>query len=157
VSDLPDFTNYSQVDLVQQTIAFLTNRPMYGEAQDAHTSVNVSANSTVTLLSVSGKGMIYSGLVDIPTDHNIDTDWVSIEIDDNEIFYLVFGYFIQYEITRPNSYIAWLNKYDNKNNVYSMSIGNGLTFESNIKIKYHETNGVDVYVNAKLVYALLNV
>ena len=85
MSDLPDFTNYSQVDLVQQTIAFLTNRPMYGEATNAMLVASIEGSGDYHVINVYGKGMIYTGNIYLVTDHSIGYDEIIFKIDGNSI------------------------------------------------------------------------
>jgi len=156
MSDLPDFTNYSQVDLVQQTIAFLTNRPMYGEAKKIETQVTVKPNDYKTLLELTGKGMIYSGIVYTQTDHSIYSDFVILEIDDIEIFSLTWAVLLDYGMMRYGDFVVWLSEYNDKDYKYLLSIKNGLTFEEKIRIRYYESLGRTFHVNSCLVYTLVN-
>lgn len=157
MSDLPDFTNYSQVDLIQQTIAFLTNRPMYGEAKIVDGFKIITAKSEETLFSISGKGKIYTGIIFIFTDHSVKSDIIELYIDDDRIFSEYWETFWFYGIERPDDFVAWLSCYDESNHIYTLSIKSDITFEESFKVKYRNNANDNVKVSYKIIYALLQV
>ena len=139
----PDWWSRAHIDIIAQALAYLEQRPMYGEAKNAFSFTQVSANNDTTLINVLGKGMVYGGIIFIATNHSISDDEIHIYVDGDIIFDFNWGRQIRYNFTRPYDCIAWVCKYDNVNHEYAMAIKHGITFEESIKIVYSEkmTNG----------------
>ena len=157
MSDLPDFTNYSQVDLVQQTIAFLTNRPMYGEAKRVYGSKLIDPQSRVTLVKIAGKGKIYGGCIFADTDHKVENDMIYICIDWYAVLAYEWNWFIRYNQTRINDFVAWATCYDDVNYIYNLAFMSDLTFEEDVEFEYSNKTSNSVYVGYEIIYSLLNV
>jgi len=155
MSDLPDFTNYSQVDLVQQTIAFLTNRPMYGAAQHVAGEKIINANSEPILFSINGKGVIYGGILYAVSQPKVNDDAIWLYIDDILTLEVTWYNLLKLNLTSYKNYGIWLNNFDEKNGNWCLSFMNGITFEENLYVKYIETEGNNVTICYNIVYALL--
>lgn len=157
MSDLPDFTNYSQVDLVQQTIAFLTNRPMYGEARNASGSNTITPNTGQTLVTILGKGKIYTGFVYVDTDHIASDDIIYMYVDNQPIFSRPWKTFIKYNLIKPNNFVAWLSCFDEANYIYMLNFMNDITFEEKLEVGYRNESSKDVDVYCNIIHSLLNI
>ena len=157
MSDLPDFTNYSQVDLVQQTIAFLTNRPMYGEAKLVFGDKTYDPHTGAAMVKITGKGKLYAGIIYLDTDHSAKTDTVNMYIDSGQIFTAKWETFMKYNVTRLNDFIAWLSCYDEVNYKYMLNLMGDITFEESLQIGYFNDSDYSVMVSYNLIYTLLNV
>jgi len=156
VSDLPDFTNYSQVDLVQQTIAFLTNRPMYGAAQHVEGDVLIGINTIKTLFTVTGKGIIYGGIIYAENVAKIENDAIGIYVDSVNTIYTQWKKLHKFNLVNYNDFGVWLNTYDTENGNWSLSIMNGITFEENFYIRYFEGESYEKTISYFVIYSLLN-
>lgn len=147
---------FNIVDIGNQTVSELVNRPKYGEAATASAVVTVTASGTTTLLTVTGKGMIYGGTIRVGAEGNqrngrpklvIDNVTASLAIDfsdRNTWGWLRVG---------PGDFI--LTTYDIVNDWYAVVIPYGLTFETNVILQYVEALGDTPNVNGDLVYALI--
>jgi len=157
MSDLPDFTNYSQVDLVQQTIAFLTNRPMYGAAQRVAGDTLIGPDTIKTLFSISGKGIIYGGIIYAEDVAKIENDAVGLYVDDVITIYMQWSKLHELNLVNYNDFGMWLNTYDKQNGNWSLSIMNGITFEENFYIRYFEGESYEKTISYFVIYSLLNI
>ena len=155
MSDLPDFTNYSQVDLVQQTIAFLTNRPMYGAAHNIYGEKTIGANSQTTLCLINGKGVIYGGILYAENQPRVNNDGILIYVDDNVTITSSWENLLKFNATDYGDYGIKLTCFDEKNGNYNISFMGGITFEDNFYIVYAEQEGHNVTIGYNIIYALL--
>jgi len=157
MSDLPDFTNYSQVDLIQQTIAFLTNRPMYGEAQQISDRQAVYKNEVTTLFTIYGKGKIYGGVIFFVNEYPVNSDMLQFYVDDKLVMHMTWENMLALNITQNNDYGFWLDCFDDENGNWCLSLKDGITFEESFSVKYYEREGYDKYLFYRVMYTLLNI
>lgn len=152
-SGLPDY--FSGVDIAYQALAQVTNRPKYGGAFLTGSVMTVTPSDDTDLIVVSGKGMIYGGLVWLDYTYSQANDEVIIQIDQYNLNDLSFLRLNNYNIQRDRTFPVTLNTYDPTNYIYSVGISFGITFETEVKVIYKETYGRDPTVFYRLVYALI--
>jgi len=81
---LPDW--YRGVDIAYQALSELITRPTYGGAIGSSGSKTVYANNTVTLINISGQGMIYGIYVRVSHTATQRDSGVRLELDSNLLF-----------------------------------------------------------------------
>jgi len=155
MSDLPDFTNYSQVDLIQQTIAYLTSRPIYGSAQRSLYHDNINADTTTILTSITGKGMIYGGRIRVDGNASQRLDEITLKVDDEILESLTWDLLYVRGHILPGGMVFYITVYNEVDYLYSLGIGYGFTFESGVSLEYTEKHGNTPHVSACLLYALV--
>jgi len=152
-SGLPDY--YRGVDIAYQALAQVTNRPKYGGALELYGSVVVTANFTTGLAEVSGKGMIYGGLVYLDPTATQASGIPGVIVDGNVIAGITFTRMNKYNVSKSWAYPLYLLSYDDVNFVYSCAASYGITFESSFKLVYNEAEGATPRVYYDFVYALI--
>jgi len=150
---LPDW--YRGVDIAYQALSELITRPTYGGAIGSSGSKTVYANNTVTLINISGQGMIYGIYVRVSHTATQRDSGVRLELDSNLLFDESFADLNTYGISYPRGYPLTLSKYDDTNFDYCVLIPYGLTFESLINLRYREEHGRTPDVYYSVVYALI--
>mgnify|MGYP001139474021 CR=1 FL=1 len=150
---LPDF--YRGVDIAYQALSELINRPKYGAAQKSFASVWVTPGVITNLISVSGKGIIYGGVLYLSPSTNQEGSSPRLTVDGIFLAGLSFYTLNRYGWNIPQSYVWYLTKYDNVNFVFSVGIGYPITFESSFVVGYKENYEVSVNVACDFCYALV--
>lgn len=130
-------------------------RLRYGGARLAWGSKYCTKNEQNTLCGIAGKGMIYGGAVWF--DHTLPQadSQVWLGIDGYTITNLSFERLLIYGLNQPRSWPVHLLFCDQVNQIYSVGISYGITFETQVVLAYYEQNGNQPTVHYRLVYALL--
>ena len=134
---------------------FRTVRETYGAAKNESGDEAAIANSTKTLVNISGKGIIYGGQVGIYSDGLQLTDVCEIWIDGQKITYLTMNQLRYYNVTKENQQAAYLIVFDNQYKVYAVGISKGITYEETFVVKYTEASGRTPNLKWSVIYALL--
>lgn len=152
-SGLPDY--YRGVDIAYQALSQMTVRPKYGGALQVAGSVVVTANVATELAYITGKGMIYGGVMYLDYNTTQASGMPRLSCDGNVIAGVSFATLGKYNISKPWACPLYLLKFDDTNFVYSVGASNGITFETNFRLVYFEMEGAtpDVYYNFS--YALV--
>lgn len=138
-----------------QTSGWLSNRPTYGAATLGSYAGNTSPSAWKTLITVSGKGIIYGGFVSVATAQSQSTDACNLVIDGTNFIGSSFTWYNTRGLTPRHIDVFYLIKYDDSNFIYVFGIQAGLTFESSLQVRYLETKGNTFSINCKLLYALI--
>jgi len=133
----------------------LTNRPKYGGAQSSSGSTAVTANDTTILTNVSGKGMTYGAFIALDHDASQKNSIPQLIIDGQVMSSTKFYSMWLYNIGYAGSFPIVLNWYDDTDFVYCVTVSYGLTFETNVALRYYEDHGDTPTVHYRLVYALI--
>lgn len=152
-SGLPDY--FSGVDIAYQNLSEMINRPKYGGALLAWGSKTVTANVQNTLCGIVGKGMIYGGAVWFDYTLPQADSQVWLGIDGYTITNLSFERLLIYGLKHPRSWPVSLLHCDQVNQIYSVGISYGITFETQLVLAYYEQNGTTPTVHYRLIYTLI--
>jgi len=150
---LPDY--YRGVDIAYQALAELIVRPKYGSATPAIASKNVTANDETSIVSVSGKGMLYGGLLYLTPVASQKNDKPYLYCDGSKLSNLSFLTMSDLYISVAYSQAFYNLKYDDANKIYSAAICPYLTFESSFEVAYEETHGNTPMVYVRALYAII--
>lgn len=126
-----------------------------GGAKSALGIVQVKKNDITELVEVTGKGMIYGGVVHLTATATQKSGEVTLTIDDEIISVINFSTLNLYTITQPYAYPLSLVHYDDTAFRYAVAINYGFTFEKNFKVEYTEDQGARPYVVCRVCYALI--
>jgi len=151
----PDWWSRAHIDIIAQALAYLEQRPMYGEAKMVEGDVLISANSSGTLVQITGKGKLYSGYIRIVTDHSVKKDAIRWYIDGNLIYETTWWDFIRFGASRPYESLMWANCYDEVNNYFTAGLMSDITFEESLKLTYENNSDYNVIVYCNLTYTLM--
>jgi len=151
----PDWWNRSYVDIMSQTLAEIINRPKYGGGIRGLYHDNVSANTTTTLVEVTGKGMIYGGRLRAAGSASQRLDEITLKVDGQTLESLTWDLLYVRGYIMPGGMVFYLTVYDEVDYIYSLGIGYGFTFENSVKLQYTEKHGNTPHVSACLLYALV--
>lgn len=143
------------INIAAQNLSEIINRPKYGAAQAANATFVATANATITVVSVSGKGIIYGGMlgsIGTPGTHgNIPI----IRVDGVELTTASFWAANFYRMYKEHNYPLYLTRYDATDYDFSVGVSGGLTFESSFAMLYTENNGTTPSVTTRVIYALI--
>ena len=139
-----DYPDYSPPYLVR-----------HGKFKRAAWSGPANAGGTRTLLTITGKGVIYGGNFIVEGIASCKTDIPYLVLDIIETSKTTFENRDKYNLTQLYSDVLNLIKYDDTNFVYVLQFCNGITFEKEVAIKYEEMLGRIPTLSAVLYYTLL--
>jgi len=150
---LPDY--YRGVDIAYQALSELINRPKYGAAQSVRGSTACGPNNTKTLFTVSGKGIIYGGvLYYYPTSSQYNGRFI-YKIDGQTIVDEWAWVLNNFGIKDPLCHPMVVLLFDNVNFDYCFGLAYGYTFESSFSMQYQETNGGAFVLYHRIAFALI--
>ena len=143
------------LNVKRQDLGYLTQRPMYGQAMAIGNTQNVTANACTTLVSISGKGMIYSGYVWWWNDYNPYIDNITLVIDGITLYGDSFKNLLDKGFILPGVNLYTVNKYDELNHKFTLSFQHGITFDASFEILYCEEYGYTPQVETMIRYTLM--
>lgn len=143
------------VDLASQELAKLTSRENFGAVQVSNTIGAVTPSAENILLSVSGEGIIYGGILGLDAAASQKTDIPRLYVDGGLIANLAWEGLNKYNANTNEAAGVYLLKYDDTAFVYSGAFTRGITFENSFAIHYVENNGNAPTVFAVLPYTLI--
>lgn len=140
-SGLPDYSNVV--------------RPAYGGGQRLASSKTVTASDDTTLLTITGKGMVYGGYILLDHTASQVNSIPVLAADGKKICSIKFDTLNKYNMVSPGKYPVFLTKFDNVNFIYGVAFSYGITFETEIAMNYIEAHGATPVVNYSLIYTLM--
>ena len=151
---LADASGNLTLNLKAQDLAEIINRPKYGAANVALANmIECSAGEWTPLITVSGRGVIYGGRVNITEAWN-DSDFIAMEIDGTELGSTGMSQMWGWGDTYPMPGWFYITRYDKTMPRLHLKIPTGITFETSARIKYYAT-ATDRTVWGQLLYALV--
>jgi len=146
---------YRGIDIAYQELSEQIVRPKYGGAILGPALAEVGALETTSLLEISGKGMIYGGVLWIDYTSTQQDSIVYLWVDGAKLLGFSFENMMRFNIIKPRSYPFTINVYNNIDFVYACGFSYGVTFETSLEITYREMHNTTPSVNVNLVYALI--
>lgn len=130
-------------------------RPKFGGGIASAGELLMSAGEINELVSISGKGMIYGGCVYFDYTSTQKASIVKLEVDGEIILGSSFQTLVKYGVTKPRNFPGCLLVYNDVEFVYAVGFSYGLTFETSLKLYYHEIEGTTPTVSYRIIYALI--
>lgn len=152
-SGLPDY--YRGVDVAYQALSQMIVRPKYGGGQTTSAAVVVTANDDTVLITVSGKGMLYGGVLLFDYTSTQKNSIPVLAVDDKKIGAIKYDTLNKYSISKGGFYPVVLTIFDDVNFIYGVSFSYGLTFETELGVSFIEAHGTTPSVYCSVVYALI--
>lgn len=152
-SGLPDF--WRSIDVAGQSLAEMINRPKYGGAIQVAGSLTVTAMLANVLFLIEGQGMIYGGTLWLDYTSSQGNAEIQMKLDGVGIGFPSLVRMKNYSMNHPRSSIVSLNTFDSVNNIYSVGLSYGITFESSFQLAYSENNGGTPLVWFNIFYTLI--
>ena len=152
-SGLPDF--HRGVDVALQSLSEMTNRPKYGAAEAEDSSVTVSGLVETSLVSVTGKGIIYGGTIGVLGTIGSHGNIPILSIDGNALSVASFSTLNVYKMYAERCYPFYLMRYDEVDYDFAVGIMPGFTFEASFEVLYDENNNTTPTVSTRVLYALI--
>jgi len=149
----PDY--YSGVDITYQALSEIIVRPKYGAAAAKSVSVLVSPGSKDLFTAITGRGMIYGGLVFVEAAESHQGDSANLVIDGVPLGQLSLLYLDRYQAFDPVYWPVVITRYDDVNFIYSVAFAYGYTFDNSFTVRYINNTLVNVTVGCIIHYALL--
>lgn len=130
-------------------------RPGYGAPMSSDGSKVVAALGYTPLLEVTGKGMLYGGLVFLNHDSTQASGEVLLVVDGRYMITQSFYNLNLLGVNAPGYFPIILIKYDETNFIYAVGLGYGVTFDESLAVVYNELNTTTPTVFALLMYAVV--
>lgn len=143
------------IDIAQQSLSEIQNRPKYGSAIATKSDITLTANTPSQLISIGGTGVIYGASFFISSSSIIDLDTIHIETDGDSWGLDKLLDIFERNASKPVSSLLWLTRWDKVNDTYALELGFGLTFEQSLSIIYKENQGRTPTVNSRVLFALV--
>ena len=143
------------LNVTRQDLGYLTQRPIYGQARCVGNTQYVQANTVTSLVSITGKGMIYSGYVWWWNDYNPNIDNIILIIDGRTLNGDSFKNLLDKGFTLPGVNLYTINKYDEINHKFALSFLSGITFDASFEVLYDEEYGYTPEVETMIRYTLM--
>lgn len=154
--DFKDFQQTSITNVVLQKIAELTIRPKYGAAKQLTWADSIDDGAVRTLFTESSKGIIYGGcFYSYGAAMSHGEDELIVVVDDFPLYTPSLSGMVKRNLTQYPSGAFTLTLYDDVNYRYSVILLKGITFESSIYVRYNNVTAEDVFVDAKMIYAII--
>lgn len=150
---LPDF--YRSVDVAQQSLEVVTNRPKYGGGVLSAGQLTTTGSSLNSLVAIEGRGMVYGGSIWLDHTSTQANSEVWLSIDGLRIASMSLFRLKEYNVVDPGKAVITINKFDSVNKIYSVGISYGLTFETDLGLLYNEKHGTTPTVHFRIIYTLL--
>lgn len=165
----PDFYVKSQADFYAQSlgdidininaqsIGQITNRGTYGEAQRATIAELLTSGETDDLFTINGTGLFYGCFFYIGSAYDLKSNHFTFSIDGNTIVGKTLEAMLLLNLKNSLIYPARLLQYKLKNSIYNyaMEINGPLTFESQVKCIWTNTDTHNITVYGDCVYATI--
>ncbi|MCD6429361.1 hypothetical protein J7L09_01565 [bacterium] len=152
---MPVKSSRVDVDLFSQTLAEVTIRNKYGGAESACFIGYATANDTIELFSITGKGVIYGGFITIQSTGSQRDDEQWLWIDGSQMSPHTLYEMKRFNLIGPTGPIPYLTCYDDINFLYAVQFFFGYTFETSCVVKYTEKHGREPLIIAFFDYALV--
>jgi len=144
----------ARTDILLQTLSELVIRNKYGALQTYWYHGFLLSTGEHTLLSISGKGIIFGGSAFTSGEKACEDDSVLLEVDGNETIYTSYSTLLARNFTKPNQSFYYLTEFNLVNNTFTMQILGRITFENSLKLKYYN-NYAGPYLSLPLYYATI--
>lgn len=156
---LCDVNGNLTLNIKTQDLAEIINRPKYGAAEIASNTVHLTTTATTTLFTISGKGMIYGGIL-YSYDSDINpVDRISAFADytppEESIFNESWKNLVDRGVFLEHALPLYLLRYDTVTPWYVVAFSHGITFESDFTVKYTAQDATDRELFWRVVYALV--
>lgn len=144
------------INIKNQDINEVTQRPRFGEVNFEQTTETVNANSTSTIISVSGVGMFYVGRVSVAAGADSQTCITNIALDHTTINFGLAFTEINEKGYGPNTPFQQLLKYSVDGEcVQQITSPSGITFEDLIEVDVWNRTGSSLDFTGNVIYALI--
>ena len=150
-----DVDGNMQINLNAQGLPQLTSRAISG-APDRESEEDAAVPPGLSsLLTITGKGQIYSCLVIVAGAESHGEDIPYFTMDGKVMNYLDIVTLMSNRLYHPNNCPAYVSRYDDINFLYTVSMSAGFTFETNYVLSYLNNTEEDVSVIYDVAYSLV--
>lgn len=150
------FTDWDvPVNINAQTLGEIINRPKYGAAQQVTFDDPVTANGNTELLSISGTGKIYGGVVFASASASSKGSTPSVSIDNRGFIMQSYEDMFNKQFISEQMNYFFLTMFDDIDFNYSVGLSNDYTFETDFKLFFTRHFGILTDVLAVVNFALI--
>lgn len=150
------YKDYSvPINISAQELAEITNRPKYGGVVRGYLYSAVPAGDTVTLLNVSGQGMLYGGHLYISSTASIASVIPYLYIEGATIVNTPLSNYDTRNLSKPHVSPSYLISYNNTTFKCTIAYSYGYTFETSLKLNFVNMAPQSTIVSGALYYALI--
>ncbi len=130
----------------------ISYRPSFGAAKAVNFTAPVVASVAQQIISVSGNGIIYGGLLTSQGIATQQNDTFAVIIDGSSFVQHTFVQLNVFNADKEHCAPVYLLKFDNVAFVYTFGLMPGITYEDSFSIFYLETHGQTPTVRAHVIY-----
>lgn len=130
-------------------------RPRFGGGEQTTREQEVAANESTVLATISGKGMVYGGVILFDYTSTQKNSIPVLAVDGKKLCAIKYATLNKYNIQGGGKYPVILTIYDEVNFIYGVAFSYGITFESELGISYIELHGTTPTVYCNIIYALI--
>ena len=150
-----DANGIMKANLSVQDLDFLTVRPAYGEAVEAHGTEAISASSTETLKTVTGRGVVIGGWFSFGIGQTHKSIECGIKTEGTVVQQEAASVLNGRKHYTPGCQPLYLSLYDDIGFDYCVGISKGLTFETSFDMFVKNPYAFETTVIWFLFYALV--
>lgn len=134
---------------------YVTSRPYYGVGTSDFFVTVCPAGVETQLTIESGKGMVFFGHIHADGNVTHKLDIIRFKLDGTVLSEYTFNDLFYRYLHGPRDASVYIRNFDERQYIYSVCIGQGMTFESSIEILYDNKTAEDVTARGCLVVALV--
>lgn len=151
-----DSDGIMKANLSVQDLDFLTVRPAYGAAEVEAGSQAISYSTTYTVVSISGRGVIYFGWIFTPGATAANQETMEVWVDGVKVLSSDMLTIYQNEMFTPGSGLLYVVGWDREHTRYRVCFTPGLTFEATFELKIKGSYlGITPDYSWNVIYALI--
>ena len=143
------------VNINAQALGQIINRPKYGESLIASFADSITNIGSVTLLTVSGRGMIYGGLLTVNDPSSAHTSSFRVSLDGQLVYVRTIAQNKTLGFPGPFSDIVHCTQFDDISKQFTFAFSYGFTFETEFIIAFQSLTSEDVVMSGSCFFALV--
>lgn len=129
--------------------------PKYGALKSISDYHSSSGSGEKTLVNINGKGIVFGGRIWVLSSDARNYDIIRMYIDGESSFSMAMSHMNLYDVDYNSQLPVFLIYYDELNPRYEIGIRSGITFDSNFKLTYYQSNPTAFSIFYDFYYTLI--
>jgi hypothetical protein len=130
--------------------------PQYGSVSEAKAEITIATGTETTLVTISGKGRIYGGVVLCASGNVKNADYVKLYVDDVLLISICFYDLTWYGLYPDGDSPLYIIRYDETTPKMIAGIRKDITFSKSFKIAWKSDDANSRVVRYRLHYSLIS-
>ena len=153
MTDQPDWWDSSKIDIIEQSLDYLSQTAYLGVTDFSETIVD-DLSGQILAMKVTGKGLIMGGIIEVTDSTDLLVNKVQIGIDGTLTMAYTFADFVSKNICFPEIWLLYGIKCDTVNNKGLIGIRPNLRFDSEFLIHIATPSGYTTDWIIRLMYGV---